>query len=467
MLLEDATDKIQVMRALEAGDEELREDIKEQLEPSISWWNTEGVQTYLGPEDDTDYSTYLATEDFVNAVISDSPSRYDLSTIPRENVEAQLEWNAMHPTIGARPRGNPRWGPFELSYTGGDGFSFQFYQHLVAHFPESWLPWNADLIPPDMAKDFWNDLNGGVTWDQVDRVEENYGHAEGERLFITARRYEFDEWCRDLIAEHVTELIKKDPVAAREAFYKSVESEESALGTKLRAANLPEEELVDLATQWFGDEDDRENALATIREYFATLEGDADVEREVIAEWTQGDLRAMGITKGTLYEEAPWKLIKLRPSDLRLEGALMRHCVGDSGMGYIRAVKDGEVEIWSLRSRANKPRFTLEVDGSFYDVVPRPEFARGEAIKQLKGKANRLPGFADSRSVDLKFPDEIRFWKAAFEQMMIRPYHVEDFAHAEGLWYDVRPNADACTGFDMPYRPLRSRRKALRRRTSR
>lgn len=470
MLLEDATSKIQVQRALEAGDEELREDIEEKLNEAMHWWDTRGLTDYFHQDEDTESFRDIATwPAFIDKVIEESPSAYDLGHIPREDVEAALRWAATHPS----GRHQEKYGPFYID-SSGDSFSFRVSTNASAHFPEEHLPDNAEYIPVEQAREFWESLDGHVQWDQVDRVEENDGHLDGDPFYVAASSEEFDEWCRDLLAEHVQSLIRSDPAEAKEIFLKGVDYENAPLGAKLRAAGLPDEELLDFASKWFEGESEREEILATLKDHFAALETGTDEPREIIAEWTQADLRAMGIMKGPLYEEAPWKLIKLHPSDLRLEGTLMRHCVGDKGMGYIRALTDGEIEVWSLRSRANKPRFTLEIDSSHggfpagCDTAPDPAACRADAIKQLKGKANRTPGYAGHHDTTIKFPDEVVFWDHVLRSFQVDPGAVEDMGAWRTLDNDddlpivterlrrlVQPNASVCTGFDLPYRPRR------------
>jgi hypothetical protein len=176
---------------------------------------------------------------------------------------------------------------------------------------------------------------------------------------------------------------------------------------------------------------------------------------------------------------------------------MMNHCVGQSGMGYIDAVKRGETEIWSLRSRDNKPRFTLEVDASFHDAddnaarpqtgaiptwareLPQPHranYLRATAIKQVKGKGNRTPGYADVRKTGgIKFPDEVIFWDSVFRAMGVDIDSVEDFDAPQAIDTPLRlrANGEVCTGFDLPYRRgvrqnrRSSKRRGSKRRTSR
>lgn len=88
-------------------------------------------------------------------------------------------------------------------------------------------------------------------------------------------------------------------------------------------------------------------------------------------------------------------VVKLRPSELGAEGAALGICVGRKDMPYCRLLKAGEVNIYSIRTEAGKPKFTIE------------EKTDGPRIVQVKGKANRLPGFASGGSEFSKL-DEVR-----------------------------------------------------------
>ena len=487
MLLADATSREEVERALAAGDDELCEDIEEQLDESREWW-----RLHVGEmaENQWDFTDYVQNTSFVEEVIAESPPEYDLSTVPPSSIA-----DALSRASGVRGQRERQYqiGPFTTDrslYRYRDAkVTFSAYTTDDYYFPGGHLPENAEFIPEDMAVEFWKSVAlQYIEWSEtttLDSENGNTGWAEGNEVTIYADKDEFAEWCRDIINEYVDNVIKEDPAAAKKVFLSGLAAADSALAAKLAAAGPPDEELLDFAAQWFRGEDEQKEVLETIVDYFGALEGGAGEERAVLAEWSRDGLRAMGITKGPLFEEAPWRLVKLHPSDLRVEGALMRHCVGDKGMGYIRALRDGEIELWSLRSRANKPRFTLEVDAGFYaeaDGSPRTatgvpwEELRGRAIKQLKGKANRTPGYADVREGSLQLPDEVIFWDHALRQLGVDPQAVDDFRAAPGI-YDarqaLRPNGTGQrVGFDMPYRPLRrnrrtSKRRGSKRRTSR
>lgn len=81
----------------------------------------------------------------------------------------------------------------------------------------------------------------------------------------------------------------------------------------------------------------------------------------------------------------------LLPSELGAEGRAMGMCVGRPDMGYGKAVRQGEIRILSVRRPSGKPLFTIEAE-----LAPRRRVDEAQLIRkieQVKGKANRLPGF--------------------------------------------------------------------------
>ena len=75
-------------------------------------------------------------------------------------------------------------------------------------------------------------------------------------------------------------------------------------------------------------------------------------------------------------------VVELTAEHLREEGAALGICVGQSKMGYKKSVKTGKMRIFSLRTAEGKAKFTIS-----YDVD-------SEEVKEVKGKANRIPGFS-------------------------------------------------------------------------
>lgn len=82
-------------------------------------------------------------------------------------------------------------------------------------------------------------------------------------------------------------------------------------------------------------------------------------------------------------------VLDLLPSELAEEGKTMGMCVGRADMGYGRAVRDGEIKILSVRRPSGKPLFTIEAE---LDNRRRDEVVI-KKLDQVKGKANRLPGY--------------------------------------------------------------------------
>jgi hypothetical protein len=461
--------------------DELREDIEDKLNDVIRRVRDGHTCEYeeFDPRDALQYN-----DDFTEAVIEQSPSEYDLRLVNREVVQRKI-----NNELGERGRRRHLfdWGSARDVKT--SGLSYTFPSQVSCWIGEQHFPDGYQFVPSEFAEKFWSELQstlGVREWaDPTDFLGSNTGWSDGEDIVIGADRESFTEWCRDIISEEVNNVADQHPEEMREMFRRSLRDHDAAQADAFFAAGPTPDDVLDLAVKWFSG--DQYDVVQEIEEWLDIVSGPegeaAEVgEREVVLEITSEDLKKLGITTGTLWENRPWKLIKLEPKDLGREGTAMRHCVGSKGMKYIQAVQNGEIEIWSLRSKDNKPRFTLEVDSSFYtadeaakrpmtgaiplwarDVPRAADHLRARAIKQLKGKANRLPGYADKRETDLKFPEEVTLWAWIFDQLDVDASAVEDFSafrtivRPEGT-QPPRPNTgEACTGFDVPYRPLRGR----------
>ena len=483
MLLEDATSKEQVEQVL-AGSlgheeaEELRLDIQDQLDQTVE----EIAERADWENDDFVLKDWLENnEAFVDAVITESPSEYNLSVVPRGSVE-------YHVNREARSRSSIFWTSRDRGL-GRVLLLFSVPRTATIYVSDRYFPNNYSYIPAYEAEGFWNDLGRklggrklGVEWqDATDRLHAQYGSGKAGDVDVWVSPSDFEEFCRDIISENINDIAEADPDGVRRMFRSALRGEEPVLARRFSDAGPSDDDVLDLAVRWFSG--DRSEVRDEIEVWLDAVEGGTEseaAEREVVVEITEDDLRKLGLTTGTLWENRPWKLIKLEPKDLGREGTSMRHCVGSKGMKYIQAVQNGEIEIWSLRSKDNKPRFTLEVDKSFYEPEKRsfsqqdlkrldttPEglhaAARGEAIKQVKGKANRLPGYADAygRSGVVKFPEEVTLWAWIFDQLDVDGKEVEDFLAFRAITdpsaaKPPQPNTgEACVGFDVPYRPLR------------
>lgn len=458
MTLDEATSKEEVEAALEAGDEELRDDIEWQLDQARRYFDRHGFDN---AEYDREPLGDIVDQDaFIDAVIEASP--YDLGEIPRHRIRSELRTS-----LPVHDRHGRLVGVFEMNDSPGHYFSFEVPTEIRIFVNDLDLPDNAEFIPEEMAKEFWDSLSDGwIEWEQTHEVGNNWGFAEGDPVYVVdADPSLFHEWARDLRADYINDFLHQEPVEAAKRFVEELPSEyaeplASALGLgEPRCVVDPDDELFDLMHRWFVG-DDRAEVLEEL-DPLRSMVAPTGEPPEVIREVTREDLRQAGVTKGTLWEEAPWKLVKLRPSDLRYEGTRMRHCVGDRSMDYLRALAEGEVEIWSLRSRNDKPRFTLEVDPVFWEWAvgvpvthgsePYPEMERAQAIVQLKGKANRTPGYAQKGSKHVKFPEEVRFWAWLLTELGVDPIGVEDF-EAYRLGHGLR-RVEPNRSFDKPWSP--------------
>lgn len=113
----------------------------------------------------------------------------------------------------------------------------------------------------------------------------------------------------------------------------------------------------------------------------------------------------------------------LLSSELKAEGAAQGICVGQGQYGYAGAVKRGDTKIFSLRRPSGKPLFTIEAS------VDRE--GRVHEVRQVKGKANRLPGWDAGSSEEGKMKDEEV--KKALEfvyHLGIDPWNVRDLRPA-------------------------------------
>lgn len=133
--------------------------------------------------------------------------------------------------------------------------------------------------------------------------------------------------------------------------------------------------------------------------YFHATLDEVAVERDA-SDLLRERAEEMGGTAGKKYEElesAPpeervvyrWPdgfyVQDLTIDEIKKEGPTQGICVHREDMGYLKAVRKGEIKILSLRRPSGKPLFTIEAS--------LDKQGRIKDINQVKGKANRLPGF--------------------------------------------------------------------------
>lgn len=473
--------KQDVAEALADGDGELRADIDDAIDDAVR--HAKRVGEVHAEELDEGLSGLVGWTDLMEALAAISP---ELDGVPAESVAAAFEELAKTASDResrqrARGRWSNPWWPFDLDQHGGRRFSFEIPLQGSIWVNDDLYPSSWELIPDAEAAEFWDEIGdhfGVHDWSEgtgsfpdggntgyIDNVDTTY-------LTIPMRSGDFDEWARDVRGEHYSIRLRDDPDGLRREFIAELPPEYRDLATLLAAEDIP-----DLIHLWFVDQSEeedegRQRVLSELAELAGSGTPDVGLDdpSRVVAEVTRDDLLRWGITTGVMWEEAPWRLVRLDVAHLPTEGRLMRHCVGNKGFGYMRAVADGDVEIWSLRSRTGKPRFTLEVDSSFYaddddEIVPTVPLdertdtrrlvggsmqLRTDAIKQLKGKANRTPGYADKAESMIQFPEEVVFWRHLLQRLGVDPFFVSDF-HA--LTQERRVQENPRRSFDAPYRP--------------
>lgn len=452
MLLADARSEREVEEALADGDEELLADIEDQIDNAVEEISRDFEHNIEREESDLREYVELLAE----AVRKESP--VDLSSVPNEFLVDEI---------------SQELDAFDVeddTCRGKVSIMTLAHSYYVWVDPSSFIE-NAELIPQHQANSFYEKLEEALgsysmSWSHGTNALEAQSawldDYQGEPSRVCIDEDRLTEICYDAARSWIREHLRRDPSAAVEAFLLQLASFDARVSRRLRDSLPPEADMLELAGNWSmadGDED-RELVVQEINDYLDAITGPPGEE---IERFDRGDIREMGIYRGTLYENAPWILTKLAPSQLRAEGVMMKHCVGDRSMGYIKRVSDGDIEIWSLRRESdNKPRFTLEVDSAVYDEDASPR-ERAGSILQLKGTANRLPGYDRKMSLSEMGqptkPDEIVFWARVFEGLGIDPYAVDDLDLNSVEPEEIKSNRGArrqARSFDEPSRPRRT-----------
>lgn len=319
---------------------------------------------------------------------------------------------------------------------------------LKTYDPESLVPeflsaaatfgqvWKAAIEDGFFTKEDIEELAG--QWlDDGRSFDKRYGNNVGEHIIEELDRYRFEKDpgpAVETFVSEVTEALKKTSVgeAGANVVRKAIEEKE-----------FSKKNVLEMAFNWSKGQWPKEALISELEDYADAIMKGAEIpEQDDLATISKAAITKLGITTGYLAEEGPFRLIKLRPQDLAAEGRRMRHCVGDSP-SYARGVADGSKEIWSLRDRNNKPHFTLEIDTGIHKYKPdasevddessnshRWAKQRAQFVKQLKGKANRTPGFAERSSGSITKPEEVILWKWLLKKLHIHPDQVNDFSAA-------------------------------------
>lgn len=247
-------------------------------------------------------------------------------------------------------------------------------------------------------------------------------------------------------------LFEKNPGAAVENFVNEVaealnktsvgQAGADVVRKAIEEKGFSKKNVLEMAFNWTKGQ--KRQIIDELEDYADAIMKGAEIpEHDALVTVSKADIAKLGITTGYLAEEGPFKLIKLRPQDLAAEGRRMRHCVGDSP-NYAREVANGSKEIWSLRDRNNKPHFTLDIDTGIHKYQPGDAGIEDESsddhrwakqralfVKQLKGKTNRTPGFAERSSGSITKPEEVILWKWLLKKKLrIHPDQINDFSAA-------------------------------------
>ena len=162
---------------------------------------------------------------------------------------------------------------------------------------------------------------------------------------------------------------------------------------------------------------------------------------------------------------------RLAPTDLRHESKQLGHCIGNEQYGHPKALREGKTQVFSVRTEAGKSKFTIEMvqwsgaprrvaredagplsesGGQPHERCSRPEWFW--KVDQVKGKANRLPGFLPGKTTLAK-PDEVRLVTDFLMHLGFTPAAIREVS-------DVRPGVLAMeeSGVD-PFAPPAVRKK--------
>lgn len=300
-------------------------------------------------------------------------------------------------------------------------------EELIIDFMDEALPElgeSADAFREALANKVFNDdeiLGWAEAWFEGD----SHGVKDDIKKELTKVELRKDP------AKTVSEfMIQIKPVLTRSSGAEGFELLTKAIEEK----HFSPKNVLDIAVRYLAD-DGRSVIERELSDYIDAVVTSSELpsfeSRDAALKVTKADLTKLGITSGPLFEEAPLKLITLKPSELGVEGRRMRHCVGDSP-SYACRIQRGEIEIWSLRNRANKPLFTLEVDSNFHKHTgPNEDLnsqRRATAIRQLKGKANRTPGYTERRGEFVASENEVKLWRLIFKKLKVAPEYVVDFS---------------------------------------
>ena len=408
------------------SDPDIRDELIEQIESQIR----EAAEAVEKENEDIDeiLEDFFISEDFVEAFIEAASNlNEDISFIPNRIIENKLSEYAI--LSGARSS-----SLFSLEKNRKNLGIFHSIEgnNTEIIYPENYIDF-ISIIPDKyinrFAKEFWRNIpNIKTSRHSSSKYDFFEREVEFDNTFSVQIFYNLD-LAIEIIADMKTKYFEgesSDPdfIDNFLGSLKPNNHKDMKLQEYIVNSGLTKEEQVDIIKIYFDSEKEINTTLAKISEFVATKnripEEILTIPREVIVGW--------GIKSGTYYENAPWKIYKLLPIDLFVEGVDMRLCLSDPELGYYNRVSNSIIEVWSIRSKNGKRRITIEILPHFRDI--KDPIERGKCIQQIKGKANRLPGFAKDGDLEeklpIKFKDEVYFIFHLMKDMNINLSGVDD-----------------------------------------
>lgn len=453
MTLDEIESEAQMLGAIEAQDPELLGEIQYAISDAVqTMWGHGSSEVFFDVESEADVFSDKIQPYFEGDVGLERA--LELLDIMELEPDLERHLQRLFPPTGVEPLSqilrdtvlsdtDPRvnrlpelfsleWGDREYTSRGLEVDNIYYEDGIVLEEPLAWVPERVIESFLNEAVDYdWEYLGEGrwsTGWLKTDSVVNISIHSSRSA----------EEWARDRIREYYSDLIDADPEAMVSKFEEYLEKEHPVIYKNLRKAKLPMAVRQALAVALFEDMDDPAIGLELISQTLG-LFGYEGTRGELLTVITRDDLRDMGITSGKWWDGAPWRLYNLPPNELAYEGTLMRHCVGRIDMGYQQAAESGQIQIWSLRSKFNIPVLTWQIDmPAWQQTESDPEanmVERGEAIRQIKGKLNRLPP---------KDQDERVVLLDLFDRFAVDPDAVADFD---------RRRSNPRTSFNLPYMP--------------
>lgn len=114
-------------------------------------------------------------------------------------------------------------------------------------------------------------------------------------------------------------------------------------------------------------------------------------------------------------------VLDLKADELAAEGKELGMCVGRKDMPYERMLRRGDAKIFSVRTAAGRPKFTIEA---------AVEDGKVTSVEQVKGKGNRVPGFDRDMNPKTFKPSEVEMIVEFCEAIGIHPGTVDDLKPA-------------------------------------